>query len=366
MTHNRTSYSAYAADLCTKRPELYVLKWGDLEGPCYIPSLKLWKEKSSGGVFARRDHQIKEIDKLVDAFHGKISISYANIYTLYCIFRFCGTWVRDHAQSGHIKASKGDKNRYMAVCDLQSLAGFALYHRLQKTRSVGGVGDVLIDLYGKDLMTDKDASDKAMLKEDMIKYIDNAAERAQFRVAFKNGLMYKHSFVTEKVALYDTTGFSSAAGNGWGVFVMDHDDLYSGAHDPTGTATCPISMASGNPWAKDNMGFFHSSFLSGASVFSAGEMRVENGRLTGVTQKSGHYQPGVVQLKNLFTFLRFRGVNIDKVEVGFGYGGDHGGGETLVDSRLGRGVTSPFQKGTTWQHFTHGRFFLSHPAVQGH
>jgi len=345
---------------------LYVLKWGDLEGPCYIPSLKLWKEKSSGGVFAKRDHQIKEIDKLVDAFHGKISVSYASRYTLYCIFRFCGTWVRDHAQSGHIKASKGDKNRYMAVCDLQSLAGYALYHLLQKAKSVGGVGDVLIDLYGKDLVPDKKLSDQQMLREDMIKYIDNVEERAQFRVTFKNGLMYKYNFVTEKIALYDTTGFTSAAGKRWSVFVMDHDYLYSGAHDAMGSASDPESTGSGNPWAWQNMGFFHSSFLAGASVLSAGEMRVENGRLTGVTQKSGHYQPGIVQLKNLFTFLRFRGVNIDKVEVGFGYGGDHGGGDTLVDSRLGRGVTSPFQKGTTWQHFTHGRFFLSHPAVQGH
>ena len=364
MTRNHTPYSVYAADLREIRPELYVLKWDALEGPCYIPSFKLWKEKSSGGLFASRDHQIKEIDQFVDAFH---TFRYTSKYTLYCIFKFCGTWVAEHAKSGNIKASKGDKNRYMAVCDLQSLAGYALYRLLDKAKSVGGVGDVLIDYYGRDLEPDKKQSDQRNLQHDMIKYIDDAEERALFRVTIKNGLIYKHNFGVNKITLYDTAGFTSAAGKGWGVFVMDHDDLYSGAHDAMGSAMDPESAGSGNPWAMENMQFYHSSFLAGASVFSAGEMRVENGRLTGVTQKSGHYHPGVVQLKNLFTFLRFKGVNIDKVEVGFGYGGDHGGEGTTVDSRLGRGVQSPFdKKGTKWKHFTHGRFFLSHPEVQGH
>ncbi|MGH9125106.1 MAG: hypothetical protein ACRDZ8_10330, partial [Acidimicrobiales bacterium] len=72
---------------------------------------------------------------------------------------------------------------------------------------------------------------------------------------------------------YDTSEMvSSAAGKGWGIFVMTKNGaFYSGSHQ--------VGI------------FHHSSFTSGSDVAGAGEMKIVNGKLTDMTNKSGHYKP---------------------------------------------------------------------------
>lgn len=52
----------------------------------------------------------------------------------------------------------------------------------------------------------------------------------------------------------------------------------------------------------------HSSLLAGTNVAGAGELQVENGRLTWISNKSGHYAPSVVHLLQTLHQLQKNGV----------------------------------------------------------
>ncbi|MEM9826693.1 MAG: hypothetical protein AAF958_08900 [Planctomycetota bacterium] len=98
--------------------------------------------------------------------------------------------------------------------------------------------------------------------------------------------------------LYDTSGMhSNRSGEGWGIFVVDFDfTFYSGPHTVNE--------------------FHHSSFLAGEPVFSAGEIAVENGRVLGVTNKTGHYKAGPAELHRSLLLLQDEGgVNMHHVAV---------------------------------------------------
>ncbi len=96
-----------------------------------------------------------------------------------------------------------------------------------------------------------------------------------------------------KEEVYDTKGcFSKFAGSGFAIFVMAPDGkIYAGQHK--------VGL------------FHHSSFLSGGKAAGAGEIKVDGGRLTKITNKSGHYIPGVSEVVQTFAELQSRGVSLD-------------------------------------------------------
>jgi hypothetical protein len=55
----------------------------------------------------------------------------------------------------------------------------------------------------------------------------------------------------------------------------------------------------------------HSSLLGGAAVAGAGEIQAVNGRITFLSNKSGHYLPGRNQLLAVLGMLQHRGVSLD-------------------------------------------------------
>ncbi len=59
----------------------------------------------------------------------------------------------------------------------------------------------------------------------------------------------------------------------------------------------------------------HSSFLAGAPVRSAGELIVENGKITAITDKSGHYETSREMLLEGVKALRRKGVDLSQVTV---------------------------------------------------
>lgn len=56
--------------------------------------------------------------------------------------------------------------------------------------------------------------------------------------------------------------------------------------------------------------FYHSSYLAGNDVICAGCMKVKNGKLLWIDNRSGHYQPSVEKLVIVLQTLRAQGVNI--------------------------------------------------------
>lgn len=70
---------------------------------------------------------------------------------------------------------------------------------------------------------------------------------------------------------------------------------------------------------KKNIGHFHhSSFLSGAPVLAAGSMVIEPGfKIVEVNNHSGHYKPGLEQLKLAAAIMQLRGANLNSIAFKF-------------------------------------------------
>jgi len=60
---------------------------------------------------------------------------------------------------------------------------------------------------------------------------------------------------------------------------------------------------------------YHSSFMAGMPVQCAGQIWIENGRVTKVSNASGHFQPVDRALVKVLHYLRMNGVTLSKVTV---------------------------------------------------
>jgi hypothetical protein len=118
-----------------------------------------------------------------------------------------------------------------------------------------------------------------------VKYLSHA-ERQAYKVTIHNGRMYGADgkpFDTSKA----TTAFANNKGRA--IFVMDHrGNIYVSNEQTRGK-------------------FHHSSFLAGAPVAAAGDIRVENGVIKAISRKSGHYRPTENQLNQVLWELHGRG-----------------------------------------------------------
>lgn len=96
---------------------------------------------------------------------------------------------------------------------------------------------------------------------------------------------------------FDTSAmFSKHSGKGFGIYVMSADGaLYADQHK--------VGL------------FHHSSFLKGGTVAGAGELRVENGTVKEVTNKTGHYRAGPEELWQVIDSLKGRGASLGGVKV---------------------------------------------------
>jgi len=59
----------------------------------------------------------------------------------------------------------------------------------------------------------------------------------------------------------------------------------------------------------------HSSLSGGQPVAAAGELVVENGRVVGITNRSGHYKPEPKMTGQLLTSLREMGLDLAGAQV---------------------------------------------------
>ncbi len=111
-----------------------------------------------------------------------------------------------------------------------------------------------------------------------------------------DGLLYINANHTTK---FDTSAMVTAfKGRGWAIYVMSETgNLHASAH----------SVGSRH----------HSSLLAGASVAGAGEMRVLQGKLIEISNKSGHYAPAAAHFLQVFYVLQKRGVSLFNTKVLF-------------------------------------------------
>ncbi|KAK3228466.1 hypothetical protein Dsin_000347 [Dipteronia sinensis] len=87
--------------------------------------------------------------------------------------------------------------------------------------------------------------------------------------------------------------------------------------EPQGSTWIFVISASKELYAgeKRKGSFHHSSFLAGGTIFAAGRLVAENGKLKSVSAYSGHYRPTTENLGSFLAFLKENGVNVDEVQV---------------------------------------------------
>lgn len=125
-----------------------------------------------------------------------------------------------------------------------------------------------------------------------VEYLDEPG-RAAFRLTVKDGKLYDANG-----GLFDTSGARSLhSRDPRAIFVMDEDgSIYAATRHVLGE-------------------FHHSSFLSGGDVAGAGELKVSNGDLKLISNKSTHYCPTRDMTLQVAKELQSRGLPLDDVDV---------------------------------------------------
>ncbi|WP_157592017.1 hypothetical protein [Solirubrobacter soli] len=134
--------------------------------------------------------------------------------------------------------------------------------------------------------------------EERVTYLRDPAEREQYRLRFDGGGLYqKHPH--RGLTTFDTASGRAAysGASGWGIFVVSMGGAFFAGLGQEGK-------------------FHHSSFLGGAPVSVAGELRGDDGILEGITPMSGHYRPSNTHLHHAVTLLAANGVKLDVAKVG--------------------------------------------------
>lgn len=123
-----------------------------------------------------------------------------------------------------------------------------------------------------------------------VDYLQSDQERQPYLLAIDKGL------IKQAGKPFDTTQMSTAfSGAGSAIYVLSPDGLmYSGSHK--------VSK------------FHHSSFLAAADAAGAGELKVTNGKISEISNKSGHYRPGIPQLVQTLEFLQSKGVDLADIK----------------------------------------------------
>lgn len=142
----------------------------------------------------------------------------------------------------------------------------------------------------------------------------DAELRKAFRITIEDGHAFRNGrpFHTQEESTFHS-------GKGFAVFVMDcHGNLYSASHGNT---------------------FFHSSFMADGPVMMAGEMRTDaNGRITYLSNKSGHYIPGNDAIVRMLTYFSTQGLDLTHVAFEEFFGGSAtytGNAQEFLDKLVG-------------------------------
>jgi hypothetical protein len=188
------------------------------------------------------------------------------------------------------------------------------------------------------------------LQRSLAKYYTRA-ELEKFRLDFHAGIAYQQDFLRNRtrMILADSRNINpgdSPIRAGFSGYVCGlNGDFYSGPHMvPQGTGD----------------GLYHSSYLGGGEVLCAGEIKLENGRVTEINNDSGHYKPPVRNVVMAVEMLALHGVNLAALMVS-GHGIARSNGEQFLKvhsalavpalpARPGATAVSAFQQRSTVNH----------------
>ena len=132
--------------------------------------------------------------------------------------------------------------------------------------------------------------------DQVVVYDRNAAAQDLTRLRIRGGLLYTDDAGQTP---FDTANLSTFFSKlGYAIYVMSEEGNIHAANHAIGYR-------------------HHSTLLGAANTAAAGEMKVDRGALTWISNKSGHYTPGVQHFVQVLHILQKRGVNLAAVRVQF-------------------------------------------------
>jgi hypothetical protein len=292
-----------------------------------LPSPAVWKKLSCAGSpvgppFRRADPILVRIDSLVESLQGPDCA--ATRRYLLCELWFATTlWINQFQQfDPGMKGVVTSANSSMAYERRPAILSLLLYTANTLGTllecGVGGLAAKLTQIYGKGMgvhgfYKDATATQRVDPNTEMptAQHYMRMAVRDNFRIRFIDKLAYLPNrmdggplvLLDTEEKFYDTYADSEKAGmrSGWNYFVMSMSrELYMGRHSAGGQGTRPQ---------------YHSSYLAGMPIQCGGSMHVEKGRVTGLRNDSGHYQPVDESLAKVLELLKTMGVDISQVLV---------------------------------------------------
>lgn len=149
---------------------------------------------------------------------------------------------------------------------------------------------------------------------------DSPAEQTQSGVHVgAGGLLYRHSAGAAPAIPVDTSASATwQSGMGWEIYVLSHDgELHMSSH------------VVGRHHHSSLLGHTAGSVTHAKDAAGAGEMKVTAGKIDQLSIKTGHYQSGVQQLRQVIHLLNKRGANLAGTVLR-----DHTGAVTAHDAAV--------------------------------
>lgn len=146
-------------------------------------------------------------------------------------------------------------------------------------------------------LTDQELSQLTGGQELNATQYQDEAGREQFRVYIDGDTLKQPNDEGDLVPFSTENYDTNFSGKGWSIFVISTDGkLYANNH-------------------RNIEGWFHSAFMGGKPILAAGEQYIRNGKLYGMTPKSGHYQPQATDMINGLNKLSELGLDLSPTQI---------------------------------------------------
>jgi hypothetical protein len=312
-----------------------------------VPTLAWWQRKTTGHIADRNNPLITDIDILLTEYHaaGKTDVQKQKILIL--ILFYCTTWL----------VTKGEKKgswRRKYVQELEVQVEAELRHPTMQSagaQRVTGTGGVHLKEDPIELLQPKNAGTKFGLKaglnfdrmsasnaEDYVSRFETNPKLTGYAKELQ-GAMKSTSGAHDYVESLKIIAAGKAAGSkitGSLTYLSKHervkhllslfiDDCFhlNGSYSTYQTASANYNdifamdlmefIYVGDPKAGK---FHHSTFMSGKPVLCAGEIRLTAGKITYISNESGHYRPSTHDLLACVGVLQRKyNVNLNRVKV---------------------------------------------------
>ena len=264
-------------------------------------------------IFDRRgsDVILQHIDTLLDTFHAAPTVN-AQVITLVKLYYATNGWLKT-SERGTFLNNRVNSRRAPAV---QACFVNVVHLLSEETKvSVNLLPNWLAETFGKAMHEHGSHLD---VGRSLAEYL-RADQVVKYRVDIRSGLAYQQKWwlnsnswalADSSLIMEGTKALQKKSGSddivirdGYSGYVMSQGgDLYSGPH---------FAPANG----KTEVARYHSSYFNGEPILCAGDIKIVDGVIVEISNRSGHYRPPPQKLSMAVEILAVQGVSLARLSV---------------------------------------------------